>query len=309
MTLKPATAVRLALLAIGCVALALFLEKFPWREVPAVLARANPGILWVALAVNLASLIAKGFTWYFLLRPVVPCRLLAVQESTFVGAAMNSLSVAFVGETARIQDLSAREGLAVGPVAASVVRARATEALALACFMVLAPWLLRLPPILHGLQISGGGLLLLLVAAAWSGRRMRLLELLPAPVRRILASVTETGSPRVFALALLFTLFNWAAQWATYHLVISAFGIPVSFSASFTALIVVNLSGLFPLSPGNVGVTQAAMILSLLPFGVAPHEALAAGLALQAIQIPPVLVLTLLALGKRELAVTSRSRS
>lgn len=197
----------------------------------------------------------------------------------------------------------------MGPVAASVVRARATEALALACFMLLAPSLLRLPPILHGLQISGGALLLVLVAAAWSGRRVRLVELLPAPVRKVLASVTETGSPRDFALAFLFTLFNWVAQWATYHLVLSAFGIPVTLSASFTALIVINLSGLFQLSPGNIGVTQAAMILSLLPFGVAPHEALAAGIALQAIQIPPVLVVTLLALGRRELAVFSRSRS
>ncbi|HYR51534.1 MAG TPA: lysylphosphatidylglycerol synthase transmembrane domain-containing protein [Candidatus Dormibacteraeota bacterium] len=306
--LEKQTVARVALGAIALAALVLFLYKVPWRDVPGVLLRADPGILWAALAVNLVSLIAKGFAWYFLLRSSAPCRWRAVQEANFLGSAMNSLSVALLGETARVQDLSAREGAPVGAVAASVVRTRGIEALALACFMLLAPAILSLPPILNGLQISGGVLVLLLVAAAWSGKRVRLLDALPARVRTTLASITETGSPRLFALALFFALLNWVAQWATYHLILSAFGIPVSFSASFTALMVVNLSGLIQLSPGNIGVTQAAMILALLPFGVAPHEALAAGLALQAIQIPPVIVVVLLALGGRELAVTRGAR-
>ena len=299
------TAARVALGAIALAALVLFLYKVPWREVPGVLLRADPGILWAALAVNLVSLIAKGFAWYFLLRSSAPCRWRAVQEANFLGSAMNSLSVALLGETARVQDLSAREGLPVGAVAASVVRTRAIEALALACFMLLAPAILSLPPILHGLQISGGALVLFLVVAAWSGKRVRL----PAPVHKVLASITETGSPRLFALALSFAFLNWVTQWATYHLVLSALGSPVSLSASFTALIVVNLSGLIQVSPGNIGITQAAMILALVPFGVAPHEALAAGLALQAIQIPPVIVVTLLALGGRERSTASPTRS
>lgn len=306
---KPLEVARLALGMVAAFAFGYFLYKFPWSDLPDVLLRADPGLLWAALAVNLTSLLAKGFAWYFLLRSTVPCRWRAVQESNLIGTAMNSLSVALLGETARVQDLSAREGVPVGPVAASVVRTRATEALALACFMLLAPAVLSLPPILHGLQIMGGGLVLFLVAAAWSGKRVRLLEALPAPVRKILAGITETGSPRVFALALAFALLNWVAQWATYHLVLLAFGIPVSLSASFTALIVINLSGLIQLSPGNIGVAQAAMILGLLPFGVAPNESLAAGLALQAIQIPPVLVIALLALGRRELAVAPRRQS
>src|SRR5207245_11091515 len=93
---------------------------------------------------------------------------------------------------------------------------------------------------------------------------------------------------------------------ATSRLVPSPFGLPLPFSGSFPPLIVTNLSGLVQLSPANIGVAQAAMILALLPFGVAPHEAFAAGLALQAIQIPPVLVIALLALGGREVAVAPR---
>jgi uncharacterized membrane protein YbhN (UPF0104 family) len=294
--------IRLACLAAFGVGAALFLARFPWSEIPAVLARANPEILGIALVVNLSSLVAKGSAWYLLLRPASPCGWRAAQEANLLGAAMNSVSVSVIGETARVQDLAIREGIPVGRVAASVVRVRAVEALALACFMMLAPALLSLPPILHGIQVLGCGLMLALIAAAWSGRFARLLVLLPPPVRTTLSRVTETGSPPLFVAALLLALFNWVAQWATYHLVLAAFGIPITFSGSFTALIATNLSGLFRLSPGNVGVTQAALIVSLLPFGVRPHEALAAGFALQAIQILPVLALALAAIGRRELA-------
>jgi len=266
--------------------------------------RANPEILWIALVVNLGSLIAKGSAWYFLLRQTGACRWYAAQEANLLGTAMNTVSVSVVGETARVRDLSARQGIPISKVAASVVRTRAIEALALACFMVLAPALLRLPPLLHDLQIAGGGLILALVAAVWSGRRIRLLELVPSSIRTILSRFTEAGSARAFAPAMLFALLSWVGQWATYHLVLTAFGIPVTLSGSFTALIVTNLGGLFRLSPGNIGVTQAAMIVSLLPFGIPPHEALAAGFALQAVQILPVLALALLAIGRRELAAS-----
>jgi uncharacterized membrane protein YbhN (UPF0104 family) len=300
--LKRGPALRLALLAVGACALALFLRRFPWREVPLVLARADPAILGTALAVNLGSLVAKGWAWWFLLQPAAACRWRAAQEANLIGSAMNSVSVTVVGETVRVQDLSLREGLPLGPVAASVVRVRAVEALALACFMLLAPTVLPLPPLLHGLQVMGGALVLALVAASWSGRRFRLLELIPAKARAALSGMTETGSMRTFVPALLLALANWIALWATYQLVLAALGIEAPLAASFTALILTNLSGVFRLSPGNVGVTQAAMIVALLPFGVRPHEALAAGLALQAIQILPVLALALAAVAGRQLA-------
>src|SRR5205823_14938551 len=65
-------------------------------------------------------------------------------------------------------------------------------------------------------------------------------------------------------------------QWATYHLVLRATHVPVSLAASFTALIAANLSGLLRPTPANVGVTQAALVVGLLPFGVAPEQAVAA---------------------------------
>jgi uncharacterized membrane protein YbhN (UPF0104 family) len=114
-----------------------------------------------------------------------------------------------------------------------------------------------------------------------------------------LAVLRTMGRGGRLLLPTLFALYNWATQWATYHLVLRATHVPVSLAASFTALIAANLSGLLRPTPGNVGVTQAALVVGLLPFGVAPEQAVAAGLALQGLQVLPVLFLGAMVTGWR----------
>ena len=99
------------------------------------------------------------------------------------------------------------------------------------------------------------------------------------------------------ALALL----SWAAEWGVYHLTLRAVHIPVSYAASFTALIAVNLGGVIRITPANIGVMQAAMIGALLPFGIAADQAVAGGVALQAIEVLPILALALAIAGWRGL--------
>jgi len=53
----------------------------------------------------------------------------------------------------------------------------------------------------------------------------------------------------------------------------------------------VNVGGLIRVTPANVGVMQAALVGALVPFGVAADQAVAGGLALQAIEVLPVLAL------------------
>jgi uncharacterized membrane protein YbhN (UPF0104 family) len=105
------------------------------------------------------------------------------------------------------------------------------------------------------------------------------------------------GSPRRLVGPTLFALLNWAAQWAVFHLALLAVHAPATPAASFTAVVVANIAGLARLTPGNVGVLQASMAGALLPFGIHADLAVAAGLALQAIQTLPVLLLAILLVG------------
>ena len=78
------------LVALVGVGLALkFLTGFPWHVTFAALVDADRWLLLVALAVNLSSLVAKGWGWHLLLKPVAPHSWRVAQEANLVGAAVN----------------------------------------------------------------------------------------------------------------------------------------------------------------------------------------------------------------------------
>jgi uncharacterized membrane protein YbhN (UPF0104 family) len=80
-------------------------------------------------------------------------------------------------------------------------------------------------------------------------------------------------------------------QWLTYYWSIEATHVSISPAAALAALLSANLAGIFRLTPGNIGVIQGSILVALGAFGVRPGEALAGGLALQGIQVLPVLAI------------------
>jgi len=172
-------------------------------------------------------------------------------------------------------------------------------------FLVMAPSVLQLEPWLRAVQSSVGLALVAVLLLAWGRGWASLTDRLPAALRSRLAVLRTMGTGGRLVWPTAFALYNWAAQWSTYHLVLRATHVPVSSAASFTALIVVNLGGLLRPTPANVGVTQAALVVGLLPFGVAPEHAVAAGLALQGLQVLPVLFLGAMVTGWRLLQLES----
>src|SRR5947208_6230317 len=136
----------------------------------------------------------------------------------------------------------------------------------------MAPSVLHLEPWLRAVQSGVGLALVVVLLLAWGRGWASLADRLPAALRSRLAVLRTMGTGGRLVWPTAFALYNWAAQWATYHLVLRATHVPVSLAASFTALIVVNLSGLLRPTPANVGVTQAALVVGLLPFGVAPEQ-------------------------------------
>jgi uncharacterized membrane protein YbhN (UPF0104 family) len=276
-----------------------FFTGFPWRVTFAAVLGANAWLLSIALVVNLSSLVAKGWGWHLILNPVAPHTWRAAQEANLVGAAVNDLSIAVAGEAARIHVIGQRAGVPLGAAASSVVWTRVAEALALAIFLVMAPGLLDLEPWLRAMQVGVGLALVVVLLLAWARGWAWLADQLPASIQNRLEPLRAMGRGGRLLLPTLLGLYNWATQWATYHLVLRATGIPVPLAASFTALIAANLSGLLRPTPANVGVTQAALVVGLLPFGVAPEQAVAAGLVLQGLQVLPVLGLGAMVTGWR----------
>lgn len=290
-----------SLVLVGVVLAFRLVARIPWSETAAAFTSMRLSLLLAALLVNLLSPLAKGSAWHWLLRPVAPHSWRAAQEANLLGTAVSSVSVGVTGEAARVSMLARIADVPAGTTALSVAWSRVVEGIGLALLLVLAPLLLHLPPALRGLQIGSAVALAAVIAMSRFQRWAHLIARLPRAVRGSVAQLARMSLGTRLFVPVLLALGSWFSQWATYALVLAAAGLPLRAGASLTALLAVNLSGIGRLTPANLGVTQAAMVGALLPFGAAPEQAIAAGLALQAIQVLPVLGLTALVVGVQRL--------
>lgn len=285
---------------------------FPWARTSDALAGSDWLLLAAASAANIVSIAAKAAAWYLLLRRSTPLRLATAQAATFVGVAVGSISVSVSGEATRAQFASTKGGLSFGTVVASLVMTRIVEAIGLIVFLsvtfiILPPWpSARLLGV--ALSIAAGILALGYRVAPWSRLRSHALGRRHEMFVRMVTSIGR-GS---LAGAVLLTALNWLAQWTTYHWSIAATHTPVTPAVSLSALVIANLAGILRLTPGNIGVMQGSLILGMHAFDIPAANALAAGLALQAVEVLPVLTLGIVIAGKqgfRRLATAAVSTS
>ena len=285
------------------------LAQFPWRDALAALVGADRLLLAVAALVNLSSLVAKGSAWHLLLRQRDRNRWWAAQAATFAGAAVSCVSLSLGGEATRAQLLSSRCQIPLGAAVSALLSCRVVEGLALggllagaALLLPVASWVPARGPLLLSVP---AGLLVLVVAGAWFGRSRGL----PAWMRWLIAPLVAPGAARALGGALGLSLMSWTAEWLTFHLSMLATHARVTPSVSLTALVAANLTGMLRLTPANVGVLQASVLVAMLPVGTVASRALAAGLALQAVQVLPVLAIGIAILGRRGLGHLARGGS
>jgi len=295
---------QVSLIALGVFFVARFGLRFPWNEAADALIKTDLAILSAAIAVNLTSLLAKGWAWHLLLKPLAHNRWASAQEANWIGATVNCLSVSVAGEAARIQQIVRRDNVPPPAAVVSVVAERAVEGIGLALFLLLATNLIPLPHSLAGFRLGAAIVLAALIGFALLYRPQRLPERLPAFVRTGLSSLAQIGKSKGIIGPILLSLFNWLAQWMTFHLVLVAAGSHPTLANSLVALLATNLAGFLRLTPSNVGIFQASMVMSLTPLGFTAAAALNASLVLQAIQVIPVVIIGFWLIGRQRLIKT-----
>jgi uncharacterized membrane protein YbhN (UPF0104 family) len=290
---------RNVLLVLGGALAVRALWAFPWSETAHAMVHARYPLLAAALVVNLFSLVAKGVAWSLLLRPFGRHRMRSAIETTFVGSAMNSISISVVGEAWRVQDLARREKLSAANVTSSLVWSRVVEAAGLVAVVLTASALVPLPGMLQKIVLGLGLATLTAAILARVGRGRPAPAWMPKHLAAWLKSLTAVGAPRRMILPFLLALLNWGIEWATFHFALLAVTPRVSLGASLVAMLATNLAGAARSTPANVGVFQVAIVAALVPFGVSPAHAVAAGVLLQALQVLPVLALAPVLLATR----------
>jgi uncharacterized membrane protein YbhN (UPF0104 family) len=192
------------------------------------------------------------------------------------GSFVNTLVPARAGDAVRLGLFSrVTPGglLAAGGVAATVGTARWLVIIPLAIGGATAA---RLPVPPLAIAAAGATMLPLVLAWLFAARGSCRARALLAPLRAI-------GS-RDLAVLIVLVLGTVAARVAAVTLAGAALGVPRPLTAALLVVPALELAGIVPLTPANIGVAGGAAALALHAHGVPMHIALAAGLAVHAVE-------------------------
>ncbi len=115
-----------------------------------------------------------------------------------------------------------------------------------------------------------------------------------AAAQRIRHGLHVFMQPREASLAVVSQLCAWGLQLLSCWLLLAALGLDerVGFAGAAAVLFAVNLTAILPVTPGNVGVFQAAVVAVLVgAYGVSAPDALAYGIVLQAVEIATAFIM------------------
>jgi glycosyltransferase 2 family protein len=266
-------------------------------------------LLGVATIANLGTLVVKGIRWTMFLDAVGIHGTGQALRTTFAGHALNNVLVANGGDAVRVAATARNSKVSSATVLATLAIDKLCDLVSYAAVFAIAAIWLPLPPqlarwrtaALIALAVMGialAGLVLWrpkhphgegLVAA-----EQRLVERARNYWRRLTATSAELATARRLTPAVALSFVAWAGQWATFHYAAHAAAFPTTPADSLLALLVVNLSFVVRLTPGNIGVFQLLYALAATSTGLDKDSAVAVAFLISLIQYIPVTVIGLL---------------
>jgi phosphatidyl-myo-inositol alpha-mannosyltransferase len=311
---KSVTATVIVACGIGLVALALTHVDLS-RSVHAITS-ARPVLVAVTLALMVVSLIARAEGWYVILRGTsVRLRIsrFVAARATMIGVMVSATVPGRLGEPARVFVVARRAGDTRGGLALVAGTVLAQTLLNMAAMVALASvlvasvalfrdgaWAIALaaaiPTVVLAVVLAGPGRLERLARKTTAlGRAAAFVQ---GQIKHIRGGLHVFSRPRdaLHATAAQFTA--WLLQLSACYALLGAFAIstPSRLGAAAAVLVATNVAAVLPVTPGNVGVFQAACVAALAAYGVDAGGALAYGVVLQLLEVTTAIALGLPAL-------------
>ena len=253
---------------------------------------------WVAVAVglNLASVVARAIAWRTVINQAMPephPGNLLVFSAFSVGLFANAVLPGRIGELARVAVLTRKLPKRKGVWATLVGTVFAHRVFDLVPVVLLIGYVVLTAKIpswaITSLVIFVGAGSLLFTFAFVSARRPHIAKVDHLGGARRIVTMAREGlgvmrSPLRTLVAILFQVAGWTCQLLAVWATMRAFDIHAPLPAAAVVLLLMNVATVFPLWPGNVGLTQVAIATPLGSYGVAYAHGLAYGFGLQAIE-------------------------
>jgi len=302
--------------ALGCGVGALFLWLAFRNARFGELAETLDGLQWrwllAAIGVSVLIQLFRAWRWQVELRPLEHVPLLRVWLITSVSYMAINLLPARLGELSRPWLMARKSSVSFANVVGNLVVEKTLDSLVLVLYILLGLLTTAGLPgwVRHGALLPAA-LAAVLVAFVWllwargeaffeSKVLKRLPEKPAATVRKIVSAIVAgmriLPDKRLLATAIALSIALWSLPILSSYVMIRAFGFDVPFSAAVMIFIFIGVGAAIPNAPGMVGTFQYACILALGLFGISESQALAYGLALNAVQLLTLVTQGLIAL-------------
>lgn len=284
--------------------LVLLLHRVDLQQLGRALLEVHPGFLAMGLVAQLIVIWIKSFRWAITIhgatgRPV--CRALS---ASLIGSAGNILLPARLGELLRVGVIDKHNQIGRSMALTTVGLTQLFDLLSLVgYFLLVSIWATRLlTAYLWEVSLLGILIILTLGSLVALQQKAKLLHTVLRPIhrkfpdalRRYIAGYAEQfvkglsvlGKGRLLGGLLLLTITVWGLETASTYWMLQAFHIKATLVMAAILVVVLNLSMVVPITPGNIGITQAVGVFLLETFGVTPAFALAYSIGAQgAIQL------------------------
>ena len=238
-------------------------------------------ILAAATLTYILAVIIIALRWQFLLRAIKLVPLAALSQLVFIGYMGNNVYPLRAGDALRIFLLRRNHQVPLAPSTTVVVLERLFDGSVMLCFIFLSlPFIdLQSATIETITAVTAPLFVVALLVAFFLAAKPHLLRamirlvvrVLPQALGKAVSRISEDiiagleglRSPAFLMGAIVSSFVTWGIEAGTYWLVMQAFGLELSYAVALLLVGAVNLAGLIPASPGQVGVNEFVIITIL----------------------------------------------
>ena len=277
---------------------------FDWGNVVALISRADPAMLGVALLAYYATFPLRGLRWRFVLgRSGVSIGFRDATEILFLSWFVNCLVPAKLGDLYRAYLLRGNYGASISRTVGTVFIERIADIIVIATLALTAGyWSFRgrSRPEIDALFLVGFvvaiSLIVMVIGLRFMGGHVG--RWLPARVRdlweRFHEGSTSALGARSVPVIVALTIAIWLLEGVRLYFVIRALDLPdvgLGISASVFVALAAALLTAIPLTPAGFGFVEAGIIGVLAIYGVATEPATAVALVDRSLSIVTVIIL------------------
>ncbi len=244
--------------------------------------------------------------WQFLLRSIQLIPLRSLTSLVAIGYMGNNVYPLRAGEVLRIFLLKRNHGVPIAKATTTVIVERTFDGLVMLTFIVVSLLFIdvqsdeirTVATFAAPIFLTALAIFFLLAARPNLLRRLSAVvsRILPGAIGEIVLRISEgvisglegLRSPADLAGAVISSYVTWAIEASVYWMVMFAFDLKLGYPAALLVVGVVNLAGLIPASPGQLGVYEFFVSAVLIAIGIGETQAAAFAIVVHVVIWLPV---------------------